>query len=105
MVTEVGVMGPQAHQSNVTGYLSEDLVLPIATSAKLSDSLKGDPLIIAGYTRMFETGHAVDFGLGFEHHVDNSHSLQFELRDYLAFANPQQHNVVLRVGWIIGIPD
>lgn len=105
LVTEIGVMGPQAHHSNVTGYLSEDLVLPISPSAKLSNFMNGAPLIIAGYTRMFETGHAVDFGVGFERHVDASHSLQFELRDYLAFANPQQHNVVLRVGWVVGIPD
>lgn len=98
-------MGPQAHHSDVSGYLSEDLVLPIAPSAKWSASMKGDPIIIAGYTRMFETGHALDFGVGFEHHIDDSHSLQFELRDYLAFANPRQHNVVLRVGWVIGIPD
>jgi hypothetical protein len=105
MVTEIGVMGPQAHHSNVSGYLSQDVVLPVAPSSTLSNALHGAPLVIAGYTRMFETGHAVNFGVGFERHIDESHSLQFEILDYLAFANPQQHNVMLRVGWVTGIPD
>jgi hypothetical protein len=54
---------------------------------------------------MFETGHAVDYGLGYAHPVDSAHSVQFEVRDYWAFSNPSQHNVVFRVVWLLGLPD
>lgn len=103
LTTEVGVMGPQAHHSAVSAYLSEDLVMPIAPAA--TSRWNGHPLLIFGYTRMFETGHALDYGLGYERHIDATHSLQFELRDYYAFAHPNMHNVFLRVVWTVGMPD
>jgi hypothetical protein len=58
---------------------------------------------------MFETGHAVNYGIAWSHTVapgkHQDKSIQFELRDYLAFANPAQHNVVFRVSWLFGLPD
>jgi hypothetical protein len=54
---------------------------------------------------MFETGHALDYGLAYAHTIDETHSIQFEVRDYWAFSNPNQHNVVFRVVWLVGIPD
>lgn len=102
-VTEFGVMGPQAHHSSVSGYLSEDLVIPVAPSA--TRSWHGHPLGIFGYTRLFETGHALDYGVGYERHIDAFHSLQFELRDYYTFANPNMHNVFLRAVWTVGVLD
>lgn len=101
---EAGVMGPQANRSHLSGYVSTDAVLPLIAPSKLGNRA-GVPLLIGGYTRMFETGHAVDYGIAFAHPLDESHSLQFEVRDYYAFANPSQHNVVLRVVWLVGLPD
>jgi hypothetical protein len=51
------------------------------------------------YSRLFETGHALDYGLALAL-PPFSKSLRVELRDYWTFANPTQHNVVLRVGWM-----
>ena len=97
---EAGVMGPQANRSSLFGYLTTDLLLPLGFKTK-----QGLPLVVGGYARMFETGNALDYGLAFAHPIDSSHSIQFEVRDYWANANPNQHNIVFRVVWLIGIPD
>ena len=96
-------MAPQANRSKLSAYLSNDFVLRIAP--KSTEHWPGHPLVLGGYTRMFETGHAIDYGAGYEYHLSDSRSLQFELRDYYTFANPNQHNVFVRVVWIVGVPD
>jgi hypothetical protein len=98
--TEIGVMGPQANRSYVTGYLTNDFILPL-------DRAKIVPLLFGGYTRMFETGHALDYGVGLAlpTRKNKDKSVQMEIRDYLTFANPTQHNVVFRLGWVVGLPD
>ena len=101
---EFGVTGPQANRSNISGYLSTNFVPPLPSTKRFTKNI-GMPLAICGYTRMFETGHAVDFGVAFARPLDSSHSVQFEARDYVAFASPAQHNVVFRVAWIVGVPD
>ena len=99
---EVGIMGPQANRSQVSGYFSTDAVIPLMPPEKAKQVL---PLVVGGYMRMFETGNALDYGLASAHPLDPSHSLQFEVRDYWANANPAQHNMVFRVGWLVGVPD
>jgi hypothetical protein len=101
---EAGVMVPQANRSSVSAYLSTNASVPLVNSRGTA-YLHGLPLLVGGYTRMFETGHAADYGVAFAHTVDESHSLQFEVRDYVAFSNPTQHNVIFRVMWMTGIPD
>ncbi len=97
---EVGIMAPQANRSYLSGYVSLDSSIPLMRSS--SEYL---PLAMIGYSRLFETGHAFDYGLAlalprFSKHKDDSKSLRIELRDYWTFANPNQHNVMLRVGWM-----
>ena len=101
---EAGVMGPQANQSAVSGYLSANAWAPLG-SIRLSHNRAGVPLATGGYTRMFETGHALDYGLGYAYPIDEAHSICFETRDYWAFSNPRQHNIVFRVAWLIGLSD
>jgi hypothetical protein len=99
---EAGVMGPQASRSSVSGYLTIN-----AWSALKGprSSKRGVTFITAGYTRLFETGNALDFGGGYALTLDDDHSLRFDVRDYWTAANPNQHNVVLRVAWLVGLPD
>ncbi len=78
---------------------------PIPTTAATAQAEARVPLIVGGYTRMFETGHAVNYGIAFAHALDHSDYVQFEVRDYWAFSNPDQHNVVFRVVWLFGIVD
>ena len=97
---EVGVMGPQAGHSNVSAYISVDVSINLAKSTR-----KYLPMALIGYSRLFETGNALDYGLALAlprpgKPKDPSSSLRIELRDYCTFANPVQHNVQLRVGWM-----
>lgn len=102
---EVGVMGPQANRSNFSGYISLDEDVPLARTGR-----KYVPLAFVGYTRMFETGHALDYGVALAtprwRKPDGSgKSMRIELRDYWTFANPSQHNVMLRIGWMSDVAD
>ena len=105
LFVEFGVMGPQANRSYVSGYLSLDASLALArTSAHYF------PLAIVGYSRLFETGHAFDYGLALvlpraRGHESDFSRVRLELRDYWTFANPNQHNVVLRFGWVSPVTD
>ena len=58
------------------------------------------PSLTAGYTRMFATGNAVNFGLGIDFGKDEYKRLvRIELRDYYLFTGPQQHVLSLRIGF------
>lgn len=102
---ELGVMGPQANRSAVSGYVTVEQDIPLAqTTAKYL------PMALVGYSRLFETGNALDYGVAlalprFGKEKDTSDSLRLELRDDWTFANPAQHNVMLRVGWMIAESD
>jgi hypothetical protein len=101
---EVGVMGPQANRSYLSGYISIDGRVPLAPT-----STKYLPMAIFGYSRLFETGHALDYGLALAlprfKDPDSTKSLRIELRDYWTFASPAQHNVMLRIGWMSQVSD
>jgi hypothetical protein len=101
---EAGVIGPQAVQSSVSGYLSANLWVPLLAESKLM-KVHETPLVVGGYTRMFETGHALDYGIGYARAVDSTHSLEFDIRDYWEFSNTHQHNVVFRAAWLVNVPD
>ncbi len=102
LFVEFGVLGPQANRSYVSGYLSVDASIPLA---RVSASYL--PLAIVGYSRLFETGHSFDYGLALDlpHAANRFSTVRVELRDYWTFANPTQHNVMLRVGWISPVTD
>jgi putative flippase GtrA len=102
---EVGMMAPQANRSYLSGYISLDGSIPLART-----TMKYLPLAIVGYSRLFETGHSLDYGLALalprsKKHSDYGKSLRIELRDYCTFANPTQHNVMIRVGWMEEMAD
>jgi len=95
---EFGVMGPQANRSYLSGYISLDASLPLARAGTLHR-----PFALVGYSRLFETGHALDYGVALAlprtgKPKGGGDSLRIELRDYWTFANPSQHNVFLRFG-------
>jgi len=57
------------------------------------------PFLTGGYTRMFATGNAVNFGPGVDFGKDDEHLIRIELRDYYLFTGPQQHVLSLRIGF------
>jgi putative flippase GtrA len=102
---EVGLMAPQANRSYLSGYISLDQSIPLART-----STKYLPMVLVGYSRLFEAGHALDYGLALAlprrgKHRDDGSSIRIELRDYWTFANPAQHNVMLRIGWMEAASD
>ncbi len=103
---EIGVMAPQANRSNYTGYFSTDWSQPLYYWKKRNSELQG----LLGYSRLFETGHALDYGLSYSFPMpgaskDSTDSMRIELRDYYTFANPNQHNIMLRIGWMKELTD
>ncbi|MFZ0213863.1 MAG: hypothetical protein WBE20_00815 [Candidatus Acidiferrales bacterium] len=63
------------------------------------------PFASAGYTRLFGTGNAVNFGGGVDYRLSHADAIRFELRDYYSPSTPSQHNIGLRIGWVIYLPD
>ncbi len=100
---EFGVMAPQAAHSDISGYISFDAKIPLAHV-----DTRYLPVLIGGYSRLFETGHAVDYGIALavpRKSDGEPRSYQFEFRDYWTFADPHQHNIMLRIGWLVGASD
>jgi len=58
-----------------------------------------------GYTRLFGTGNAINFGGGVDFLLPRSKAIRVELRDYVQFSGRTSHNVGLRVGFVRFIPD
>lgn len=95
---EAGVMGPQANRSSVSGYVSADMSI-----ALVRRSQRYIPMAMFGYSRLFETGHSLDYGLAivmprWGRQKNAGDSMRIEIRDYWTLANPAQHNVMLRLG-------
>jgi len=101
---EAGAMGPLANGSAASGYLSTNLWIPLIPWQHLANP-HGVPFAVGGYTHLFGTGNALDYGLAFAHPIDASHSIQFEVRDYWTFSDPHEHNIVFRVVWLTGLSD
>jgi hypothetical protein len=101
---EIGGMGPMATPKGASGYFSTNFVVPLVAWSKWANP-HGAPLVVGGYTHMFETENALDYGLAFERPIDDSHSIQFEVRDYWAYSESGRHDVVLRVALFGGVPD
>ncbi len=91
---ELGVIGPLPGGYPLDGLASFNVQL--ATKAPNRDLF---PFLTIGYTRMFVTGNAVNFGLGMDFGKHGYNRLiRVELRDYFLFTGPQQHVIGLRVG-------
>jgi hypothetical protein len=63
------------------------------------------PFASAGYTRLFGTGNAINFGGGIDYRLSQTRAIRAEVRDYYSFSSPAQHNVGLRIGLVIYLPD
>lgn len=102
---ELGLLGPHANRSYLSGYVSIDANIPLAPPSHTYL-----PLAFLGYSRLFETGHALDYGLALAlprpgKRNATSDSMRIELRDVYTFANPAQHNVSLRFGLMSAASD
>ena len=89
---EIGIVGPLPGGHPLDGLASLNYMV--------SGKLPRQPRFVfgtAGYTRLFATGNAVNFGLGIDLGKQGSGSLRrLELRDYFLFTGPQQHVIGIR---------
>ncbi len=90
---ELGIIGPIPNGHNIDGLAS--------INAQFANELSRHdifPFLTGGLSRIFLTGSALNFGIGFEHSVRGSDTVvRFELRDYYLSTGPQQHLISLRV--------
>lgn len=91
---ELGLAGPLPGGHAVDGLFSKN-----AMFANRIPRRAMYPSLTGGYTRMFATGNAVNFGIGFDFGENEYKRLvRIELRDYYLFTGPRQHVVGLRIG-------
>jgi hypothetical protein len=98
---ESGYAGPWSNLKTGSGLLSLNYV----PSWKVDKKGCYIPFAVVGYTRLFEIGHAVNFGGGLDLRLNDRHAIRFEARDYYTPDRPAQHNVGFRIGWINYIWD
>jgi hypothetical protein len=56
------------------------------------------PFATVGYTQLFGTGSAINFGAGVDFRLNQKFGIRLEGRDYFSFS-PQQHNFAIRIGF------
>jgi hypothetical protein len=100
---EAGAMSPTARHNGVSGYLSTNAWVPLPV--RDLGKKHGVPAVVGGYTQMFGTSNALNYGMAYAYPVSENHLVQFEARDYWTIASPSQHDVVFRVAWILCMPD
>jgi hypothetical protein len=60
------------------------------------------PFFTVGYSRIFGTGNALNFGGGIDYAFkDSAHVFRFEVRDYKRFSGARENDVAFRVGYYI----
>jgi hypothetical protein len=63
-------------------------------------------LFTIGYTRMFATGNALNYGAGLSLPVGHgANRLRIEVRDYMRFTSATEHNFALRLGYALYASD
>jgi len=58
-----------------------------------------------GYTVVLGTDDAVNFGVGIDIAVAKEKALRIEVRDYLTYEDPDEHNVALRLAFVLFGPS
>ncbi len=54
-----------------------------------------------GYTRLFGTGNAINFGGGMDFRLNAERSVRLEVRDYYNVTGPRGHSVAVRIGCLV----
>jgi len=114
---EGGYLGPWARIDAGSAFMSLDYMAAWSLGQKAKGRTRDGtpmwadrgwkllPFASAGYTRLFGTGNAVNFGGGFDYRLSHTRAIRAEIRDYYSFSTPHQHNVALRIGLVIYISD
>jgi hypothetical protein len=94
---EGGYVGPFNNLGSGSALFSADY----AGAYFLGKSNRCKLFFAGGYTRLFGTGNAVNYGGGVDFWPNELGAVRFELRDYLRISGPKEHNVAFRVGYAL----
>lgn len=92
---EGGYIGP------MNSFAAGSAILSLNYLGKFNFSDKPDAKLTTfftgGYTRMFGTGNAINFGGGVDCRISDRTGLRFEVRDYRRAGGPTEHNMAIRI--------
>jgi hypothetical protein len=101
-IFEFGYSGPTNHFDSGSALIS----LNYAGELLASRRKRLAPFFTAGYTRLFGTGAAANFGGGVDFfRKDFQRAIRFEVRDYFRIASFKEHSAAFRVGYVFCAPD
>jgi hypothetical protein len=98
---EGGYIGPWANLRTGSALFSANYLARVT----IGPNEKFIPFATTGYSRLFDTGNAINFGGGVEYKLGVTDAIRVEVRDYYAFSVPRKQNVALCVGWVIYLTD
>jgi len=98
---EGGYIGPWANLKAGSALFSANYL----ARWKIGRGEKFLPFVSTGYSRLFDTANAINFGGGVDYQLGPTDALRIEIRDYYAFSEPRKQNLALRIGWVIYLPD
>jgi hypothetical protein len=102
---EGGYVGPSSHMSRGSGVVSANY----KPSWTITPCVEGACVVgfaTAGYTYLVGTANAINFGGGLEYFFPKRpQGIRVEVRDYANFTGPGEHNIALRLGWIVAFGD
>jgi hypothetical protein len=101
MNVEGGYLGPWSRFGSGSGLASVNYL----SQWQSGTFSKWKPFATVGYSRLFATGNAVNYGGGIDCRLSRSSALRIEVRDYYTPSGPGGHNVALRIGWLLNGND
>jgi hypothetical protein len=93
---EGGYNGPATKVKDGSALFSANYSAPCAIGKSKRFRIFGT----TGYTRLFGSSNAINYGGGMDYSVNEMSALRFEVRDYMKFTDPLEHCVALRIGYV-----
>jgi hypothetical protein len=83
--------GSAVFSANYTGgIMATEFLMPFAT---------------IGYSRIFKTGNALNYGGGLDYMLDEYHFIRFEARNYVRRSGAKEKDLAFRIGYIFYLGD
>jgi len=100
---ELGYLGFADDFDGGNALFSSSVVIP-PTLGRIRGTRFDLPLAL-GYTQIFGSGNAVNFGVGIDAILSEKNGIRFEVRDYFKLSGSNEHNVVFHVAFLRFVDD
>lgn len=102
----VGYLFEGGYIAPANSFSAGSAILSLNYLGRFNLSLQTDPAVMTfvtgGYTRLFGTGNAINFGGGLEFKITDLTRFRIELRDY-RHSGPAEHNFAIRIA-VVKVP-